>query len=69
MGYSKLAAISLDYLQDADGATCGHFSATSSGRGKRLDFIQEMAALTAEELKPNASQPAVCIDNINGWTG
>lgn len=68
MGCSKAAAISPEHLQGTDRAMCGHCPATSSGRRKRLDFIQEMAALTAEELKPNASQPAVCMDNIHGWT-
>lgn len=29
---------------------------------------KDMAALTAEELKPSASQPAACMGNIHGWT-
>lgn len=68
MGCSKLAAISLEPFQGADGAMCRHHPATSSGRGKRLDFIQEMAAVTAEEVKLSASQPAACMGNIHGWT-
>lgn len=43
----------------------GHPPATSSGRGKRLNFTWAMAALTAEELKPNASQQAGCTGNIH----
>lgn len=43
----------------------GHPPATSSGRGKRLNFTQAMVALPAEELKPNASQQAGGMGNIH----